>query len=125
MANESQKVTVTRRLIRFLVASVVSGAMLAPPAAHAFTFEDGKGNQIPKFDLEEQTRHFRTPQLDTSTIDKRGIETPLGTLQFGVQRNAPMFGSPFGSDFGSNSGNADRRHYERLFAPPGKQHLYD
>jgi hypothetical protein len=110
----------TRRLIRFLAASLVGGAMIAPLAAHAFTFEDGKGNTIPKFDLGEQTSQFRTPQLDTSTTNKSGIDTPFGNVQFGVQRR--NFGSPFSSSFGSNS---DRRHYEQLFRPPGKPDFID
>ena len=41
------------------------------------------------------------------------------------QRGTPMFGSPFASPFGSGTGNADRRHYERLFAPDAMKSLYD
>ena len=115
-----------RRLSLFCICSLVTGAMLAPPAAHAFTLENDPAKTPPKFDLDEQLRLSRTPQLDTSAAGKKGMDTPFGTLQFGVQRNVSPFSSPYGSNFGaSNSGNADRRHYERMFAPPHKQHLYD
>ena len=100
--------------------------MLSPPAARAFTLENDPAKSIPKFDFDEQLRQFRSAPLDTSSPAKKGVETPFGTLQFGVQRNGSPFMSPYGSQFGaSNSGNADRRHYERMFAPPHKQHLYD
>jgi hypothetical protein len=116
-----------RRLSFIFILSLVTGALFAPPAARAFTLENDPAKAIPNFDFDEQLRQFRnTPQLDTSTANKKGVETPFGTLQFGVQRNTSSFGSPFSQGFGaSNSGNADRRHYERMFAPPHKQHLYD
>lgn len=114
----------TRFRTELFIAAVAAGAMFAP-AAHAFTFQDGQGNTIPKFDLEEQTRQFRKPDLDTSAAAKKGVDMPFGgTLQFGVQRNTSPFGSPFGSSFGQ-SDNADRRHYERLFAPDSMKSLYD
>jgi hypothetical protein len=106
----------TLRLNRIVLAALLGGAMIAPPA-HAFTFEDGKGNTVPKFDLEEQARQFRKPDLSAVEKDKKGVETPIGNLQFGVQRNDSTFGrSPFASSFGPGP-NADRRHYERLFTP--------
>ena len=109
----------TMSMIRTFVAALFIGAMAAPPTAQAFTFEDGKGNAVPKFDLEEQARQFRKPEADLSATDnKTGLDTPLGKLQFGVERTDSMFGyrSPFASGF-SGSGNADRRHYERMFTP--------
>jgi hypothetical protein len=106
----------TLRFNRIVLVVLLGGAMIAPPA-HAFTFEDGKGNTVPKFDLEEQARQFRKPGTDLSAADKKGVETPFGNLQFGVQRNDSAFGrSPFVSNFGPGP-NADRRHYERLFTP--------
>jgi hypothetical protein len=116
-----------RRLTFTFILSLVTVALLAPPAAQAFTVENDPSKTIPKFDFDDQLRQFRnTPQLDTSTANKKGVETPFGTLQFGVQRNTSPFSSPYGAGFGaSNSGNADRRHYERMFAPPHRQHLYD
>ena len=99
--------------------------MLTPASAYAFTFQDGQGNKIPQFDLEEQARQFRTPDPSASAAAK-AVETPFGKLEFGVQqRGTPMFGSPFAPSFGSGTGNADRRHYERLFAPDAMKSLYD
>ena len=87
------------RLPLICATALVAGALLAPSAARAFTFEDGKGNTIPKFDLEEQSRQFRKPEADLSAADKKGIDTPLGKLQFGVERNDSAFRSPFASPF--------------------------
>ena len=105
---------------------LIAAAALAAPAAHAFTLENDPAN-LPKFDFDEQLRQFRTnPQLDTSAANKKGYETPFGTLQFGVTRGSSPYMAPFGSQFGSsNSGNADRRHYERMFVHPDFQHKYD
>lgn len=116
-----------RRLSLLCMLSVAAGALATPALSFTLENDPAKGG-IPKFDFDEQLRQFRTnPQLDTSTTaDKKGWETPIGTLQFGVSRG-PAFGSPlggFGSQFGG-SGNADRKHYERLFAPPHRQHEYD
>jgi hypothetical protein len=109
-----------RRLSQLCMFSVVTGALLAPPLAHAFTLENDPAKTIPKFDLEEQARQFRSPgvNLSDATTPKKGIETPFGNLQFGVERNNSMFGyaNPFAPSFGG-SGNADRRHYERMFTP--------
>ena len=116
------------RLSLFCALSLLTAALIAPSAAHAFTLENDPAKAIPNFDFDEQLRQFRnTPQLDTSAnANKKGVETPFGTLQFGVTGNTSPFSSAYGSGFGmSNSGNADRRHYERMFAPPHKQHLYD
>jgi hypothetical protein len=116
-----------RRLSLLCMLSLVAGA-LAVPSAMSFTLENdpAKGG-IPKFDFDEQLRQFRnSPQVAPASANKKGWETPIGTLQFGVSRG-PAFGTPlggFGSQFGG-SGNADRKHYERLFAPPHRQHEYD
>ena len=121
--DNSRTSTALHRLALAVVAAV--GAVLATSPANAFTFQDGQGNTIPKFDLEEQSRQFSKPQLDTSAAAQKGVELPFGgTLQFGVQRNGSPFSSPFGSNF-NRSDNADRRHYERLFAPDSMKSLYD
>ena len=109
--------TKTRSLIRLFAIALASGALLASPAARAFTVEDGKGNTVPKFDLDQQSRQFRKPDLNLSTPDKKGIDTPFGTLQFGVGQNSP-FSSPFGS---SGISNANREHYNRMFTPENLQ----
>ena len=96
------------------IAAVVIGALLASPAAQAFTIEDGTGKgAIPKFDLEEQSRNFRKGDLDT---EKREWETPVGKLQFGVQSNSP---------YGSNSSAANRRHFDRMLTPQIMRDRYD
>jgi hypothetical protein len=114
-----------RRWSLFCLVSIA--ALFAASAAQAFTLENDP-KDMPKFDFDEQLRQFRNspqPQLDTSAATK-GYQTPYGTLQFGVTRGGPsaFTTSPFGSQFRS-SGNADRRHYERLFVHPDLQHRYD
>ena len=109
----------TRPLTQFFATALLAGALLAPAVAHAFTMDDGnKGStSIPKFDLDEQTRHFRKPDLSTPGTDKKGLETPFGNLQFGVDQNPTGFrtlGPGFGSSFNSN---ADRKHLDRMFTP--------
>ena len=113
---------------RFFLVALAATLLLTPTVTRAFTFDStGKGtDSIPKFDLEEQSRQFRTPQFDASTAGKQW-ETPLGKLQFGVQpADSSMYGyrSPFAPSFGA-TGNADRRHYERMFVHPDLQHKYD
>ena len=99
------------------IAAFVAGALLASPAAHAFTIEDGSSPYaVPKFDLEEQSRNFRKGDPDTSGTGKREWETPVGKLQFGVQSNSP---------YGSNSGAANRRHFDRMLTPPIMRDRYD
>lgn len=124
MKAESRHSTL-RRLIP-LAAAAFAVAVVAASPARAFTFQDGQGNTIPKFDLEEQSRQFRKSELDAAAAAKKGIEMPFGgTMQFGVQRNSsPFTTSPFGSGF-NRSDNADRRHYERLFAPDSMKSMYD
>jgi hypothetical protein len=91
------------------IAALVAGALLAPPAAQAFTIDDGTGKgAIPKFDLGEQSRNFRKGDLDTPGANKREWETPVGKLQFGVQGNSP---------YRSNSDAANRRHFDRMLTP--------
>jgi hypothetical protein len=96
--------------------------MLLPNAASAFTYEDGASNLLtPQFDIEEQARKFNTPNIasETATGDKRGVETPIGTLHFGVRRDTPVFGSPFSSSFNSRA-REDQRHFERMLTPVPK-----
>ena len=116
----------TRCPTRLRIAVLLAGATLASTASHAFTFEDGTGKSAtPKFDIEEQSRKFRTPDLDTSALGNSAVETPYGTLQFGVRKETPMFGTPFGSTLGSSSGAQDRRHFDRMLAPPTSRERYE
>ncbi len=95
---------------------VAAATVLAVPAAHAFTMQDGSGGgtTAPKFDLEEQARQFRTPDASAFTGNAQKFELPNGgTLQFST-RSDPMFGSPFGF---SGSSAADRQYMNRMFDP--------
>jgi hypothetical protein len=97
------------RLPLHRVAALVAAALLVSPAAQAFTIDDGTAAyQVPKFDLEEQSRNFRTGP-GVSTPGQQQFETPFGKLQFGVQSRDSVFGS--------GSAERDRRHYQRMFAP--------
>lgn len=98
----------------------------SPPAGGHSTPYTG----VPQFDIEEQMRQFRTDKSGTSPAGSaiREFDTPFGkgTVHFGVQRDYGMFGRPFG--FGGASGfraQEDRRHMNRMLAPPGLQHQYD
>ena len=96
----------------FAAAALAGAVLLVPVTASAFTFQDGSGNSMANFDIEEQVRQFRTkPDLNLST-DQKGLATPYGSLQLGVDRNASPFTSPYGG-----LGNANRQHYERMFTP--------
>ena len=91
------------------VGVLITAAILGSPVAQAFTIDDGSSQyQVPKFDLEEQSRNFRAGSPDVSTPGRQQLETPVGKLQFGVQGGLPS---------GSESAARDRRHYERMFAP--------
>jgi len=83
----------------------------------------------PQFDLEEQMRQFRTEDGGRRVGDAvREFDTPFGKgkVEFGVGRDYGMFGSPFGfSGFNSFRAQQDRRHMDRMLAPPGLQHQYD
>jgi hypothetical protein len=106
---------VMRRTLPLLLAALTAGALLASVPARAFTIDDGSDRMaVPKFDLDEQARHFRGPQYDFTTPGAGGFDTPVGTMHFGVQRGGSAFGSPFGSD---RRALEDRRHLDRMFMP--------
>ncbi len=115
------------RATHICLAALLSASLLVPAAALAFTIENGGGSRggagaaaVPQFDLEEQARSFRTPSFDTSSPKGHEFQTPFGkgTFHFGMQPGL----SPFTSDFRAQQ---DRRHYERMLAPPGLQHRFD
>jgi hypothetical protein len=110
MPSDSFVFAAMRRSSALRIAALAAGLMLAPCAAQAFTIDDGSDGSTPKFDLEEQSRNFRTQQgTDLSTPGTRGVETPYGTMHFGVQRDS-LFGSPGGS-------RTDRRYMDRMLTP--------
>jgi hypothetical protein len=103
----------------------VLAVILTTPVAQAFTMVDPNGTDaagaVPKFDLEEQTRHFRSGDGSGTGTAIREFKTPMGngTVNFGIQRDNRMFGS---SGFRAQD---DRRHMDRMLSAPGLQHQYD
>jgi long-subunit fatty acid transport protein len=118
------------RLRLTFLGMTAAASLLASPAG-AFTIENkdvsGTG-LVPKFDIEEQAKSFRSSRDSDSSAAK---QIPLGNgwLQFDVQQRAssnfgPSFSSPFG--FGSSFDSRwTRREYDRLLEAPGLQHRYD
>ena len=108
---------------------VFAACTLAGSAAHAFTVENkDEGGQygVPKFNLEDQAKHFRKDGTDASSTGKGFYETPLGsgTLQFGVtQGSAFNFGSGV-SGFGPSGSRASRQEFDRILAPPTSPEFY-
>src|SRR4029079_16246469 len=80
--------------------------LAAAPAARAFSIEnkDSEGQYgVPKFDLEEQTKHFRKDGTGTVVGSGNTYSTPIGDgkLQFGIsQGSGSGFSSPLSSSLG-------------------------
>ena len=97
---------------------------LAAPAAHAFKVEnkDAAGQyDVPKFDLEEQSKNFRKGDTSAFTAGKSDFSTPIGngTLYFGVKQGPSGFGSMLSPGLGlSGSSQNSRQEFERRLAPP-------
>jgi hypothetical protein len=103
---------------RRLALALAAGLMLAPVPGLAFTIENGDGSgggAIPKFDMDEQLRNFRTPTQDSLTTPKRDLQTPFGSMQFDVRQGSAF--SPWGS---SMRAQEDRRHFDRMFDPQAR-----
>jgi hypothetical protein len=92
--------------------------------ASAFTYQDGSNSIVgnSNFDIEEQARKFSEPKATTKEAvttpdkDNGAIETPYGTLRFGVQSNSSVFGAPFSSTFSARARD-DQRHFDRMTSP--------
>ena len=106
---------------------MIAAAVLAAPAAYAFTVEtkDAAGAYgVPKFDIEEQAKNFRKEGTSAGAAlnDKGMFETPLGTgkLQFGIQPGGSSnFGSVFSPQLGPSwSAQSSRQEFDRRLAPP-------
>ena len=100
--------------------------VLAAPTARAFTMQSNDGsnpNALPKFDIEEQSKNFRTGQQGEAAgqDNKKLFETPLGTgsLYFGVQQApADVFSPGFGSTFGQGFNTRNHREdFNRVVTP--------
>ena len=99
--------------------------MLAAPSAQAFTLGgeaangSSKNYEVPKFDLEEQAKNFRTGGSGSSTTPgKTDFNTPLGkgTVEFGVQQR-PAFGFGPGSLGPASGSRVNRMDFERMVTP--------
>ena len=109
------------RLMQVCVGAFATSCVLAAPAARAFIVEDrdtaGKYS-VPKFDLEEQSRNFRSGgETSAGSGGKQEFNTPLGkgTLEIGTQQGPTYFG---GHGFGSSPGSRNtRQDYDRMFQP--------
>jgi hypothetical protein len=95
-------------------------AMMAAPAAHAFTMEGPAVDNpyaVPKFDLEEQAKGFSKNGMALGTNGQGQFSTPLGngsSLQFGVQQNSGFGFNGLG--FGPAS-RASRDDFNRMVMP--------
>jgi hypothetical protein len=112
------------RLPHVVAGMFVAACALAAPAAHAFTVEnkDAAGQyEMPKFDLEEQSKNFR--KAGAGSPDGKGdYSIPLGngSLQFGVTPGSAFnSGSVFSPQFGPAwSAQTSRQEFDRRLAPP-------
>jgi hypothetical protein len=96
--------------------------MFAAPA-QAFTLGgEAAGNrsnyEVPKFDLEEQAKNFRSGGSTSTTPGKTDFNTPLGkgTMEFGVQQR-PAFGFGPGGMGPATGSRANRMDFERMVTP--------
>jgi hypothetical protein len=98
--------------------------LAAAPAARAFTIEnkDSEGQYgVPKFDLEEQTKHFRKDGTGTVVGSGNTYSTPIGDgkLQFSIsQGSGSSFSSPFSPTLGPDNSAAQRYHFNRMLSAP-------
>ena len=95
--------------------------MLAAPAAHAFTLGgeaagSNKNYEVPKFDLEEQAKNFRSGNSGGTTPSKTEFNTPIGTMQFGVQQGPRSAFGP-GSMGPAPGSRVNRADFERMVTP--------
>jgi hypothetical protein len=120
--------------LRLTFLGVTAAASLLALPAGAFTFENkdvpGAG-ALPKFDIEEQAKNFRSSRDSGSPATKREFQTPFGKgwLHFDIQQRSPSnFGPSLGPAFGFGSSfesRATRRDFDRMLEAPGLQHRYD
>jgi hypothetical protein len=101
--------------------ALAAALVLAAPAAHAFTLGgeaangSSKNYEVPKFDLEEQAKNFRSGGSGT-TPGKTEFNTPIGTMQFGVQQGPRSSFGPGGMGPASGS-RVNRADFERMVTP--------
>ena len=101
--------------------ALATALVLAAPAAHAFTLGGEAANsnsnyEVPKFDLEEQAKNFRSGGSGGTAAGKTELNTPVGTMQFGVQQGPSRFGFGPGGP-GPGSSRVNRMDFERMVTP--------
>ena len=97
--------------------------MFAAPA-QAFTLggeaANGTSNnyEVPKFDLEEQAKNFRSGGSTSTTPGKTDFNTPFGkgTMEFGVQQRPSSAFGPGGLGPATGS-RVNRMDFERMVTP--------
>lgn len=109
------------------VAVFAAACILAAPAAHAFSVPEKNTDPfaLPKFDLEEQAKNFRTGGTDKLPTGKHEFDTFLGkgSFEFGLQQGPSYFGSPLGPNFSPGSGllgpapRNTREDFNRVITP--------
>jgi hypothetical protein len=98
--------------------------LVASPAARAITIEnkDSEGQYgVPKFDLEEQSKRFRSDGTGTVAGSGNTYQTPIGDgkLQFSIsQGSGSSFASPFSRGLGPDNSAAQRQHFNRMLSAP-------
>jgi hypothetical protein len=102
--------------------ALATAIMLAAPAAHAFTLGGEAANsnsnyEVPKFDLEEQAKNFKSGGSGGTTPGKTEFNTPVGTMQFGVQQGPSRFGFGPGNLGPSSGSRVNRMDFERMVTP--------
>lgn len=109
-----------------VVLAVFAAACLWAGSARAFSPQSQDSTApsgLPKFDLEEQRKNFRTgSDSKPPPMPKYEFETFLGkgTFEFGLQQGPWYFNAPFGSGFGPSMGPAprnSREDFNRVITP--------
>jgi hypothetical protein len=112
------------RLKRAHLGALAAILVFVAPAAQAFTLGGEAANgtkggyEVPKFDLEEQAKNFRSGGSTSTTPGRTDFNTPLGkgTMEFGVQQR-PAFGFGPGGMGPATGSRANRMDFERMVTP--------
>ena len=108
----------------YAFAGIIGALCVLATAAHAFSFQDKDATELPKFDLDEQLRNFRTGSTNPPATGKPEFETFLGkgTFEFGAQQGPSYFGAPLGPGLSPGWGlgppsRNNREDFNRVITP--------
>ena len=112
------------RLKHAHLGALAAAFMFAAPTAQALTLGGEAANgtkdgyEVPKFDLEEQVKNFRSGGSTSTTPGKTDFNTPLGkgTMEFGVKQG-PSSAFGFGPGGSSPGSRVNRMDFERMVTP--------